>query len=338
MRVFPIIFLLIATNVFSQDLNESTNSFFDDSVTKEFTLTTILLEGEVENPGDVDLTSLPIHEIIVKEAMQDEEGNTKFVGSYHCSGYSLFDIVNQKTLMKGNKKDFKPFVDLYVVIENNAGNKVVVSWGELYYTKNIHSIILSKSVSSIRPSKINKVWPMPETPRMIFSNDLFNDRFIDNPVKISVVSHKGDFPKEKNLYTEEISLFVDGKEIGQIEEISSGNNFKNIEVVDYGHGMGFKGIQTIEGAPLKFEIAKILNENELSPNLQNRLVIISAKDSYRVVYSLSEIMNRNNGDEFLLIEKEDDPKAGKFRLYSLPDFFVDRCVRSISKIEIIDIK
>jgi len=319
-------------------LNESTNSFFDDSVTKEFILTTISLEGEVENPGDVDLTSLPIHEVIVKEALKGGEGNTKFVGAYHCSGYSLFDIVNQKTLKKVNKKDFKPFVDLYVVIENDAGKKVVVSWGELYYTKNIHSIILSKSVSSIRPSKINKVWPMPNVPRMIFSNDLFNDRYIENPVKVTVVSYKDDFTKEKELYSEEIHLCLDGKEIEKIDNISSDNTFKSIEVIDYGHGMGFKGIQTIEGAPLKFEISEILNEYKLKPDLQNSLVVISAKDSYRAVYTLSEIMNRNNGDDFLLIDKEDDPKAGKFRLYSSSDFFVDRCVRSINKIDIIIIK
>ena len=116
MRVISIIILFIATNVIAQDLNESTNSFFDDSVTKEFTLTTISLEGEVENPGKINLKSLPIHELTAKEAVKDNEGNTKFVGAYHYSGYSLFDIVNQKTLKKANVTDYSPFVDLYVII------------------------------------------------------------------------------------------------------------------------------------------------------------------------------------------------------------------------------
>jgi hypothetical protein len=42
--------------------------------------------------------------------------------------------------------------------------------------------------------------------------------------------------------------------------------------------------------------------------------------------------------DFLLIEKNDSKEEGKYNLFATPDFFVDRNVRSVEKIEILQVK
>ena len=64
------------------------------------------------------------------------------------------------------------------------------------------------------------------------------------------------------------------------------------------------------------------------------IAIGSAKDGYRVVLSLSEIMNRNDNEDFLLVDKKDTPGSGRYMLYPACDFFADRDVRAIEKLEL----
>ena len=69
----------------------------------------------------------------------------------------------------------------------------------------------------------------------------------------------------------------------------------------------------------------------------NTILCVSAKDGYRVTFSLSEILNRNDMNDFLLIEKTGSLEEGKYNLFATPDFFVDRNVRSVERIEILTV-
>ena len=117
MRRMCFMLLLFAASVPAQDVNQTTNSFFDDSEMKTFSLTSILVEGEVENPGPVDLSGLPVRNCPVKEVALIKD-KPEFKGAFFYSGYSLYDILNGKKVRKAGDNSFSPFVDLYVIVEN----------------------------------------------------------------------------------------------------------------------------------------------------------------------------------------------------------------------------
>jgi hypothetical protein len=55
-------------------------------------------------------------------------------------------------------------------------------------------------------------------------------------------------------------------------------------------------------------------------------------DGYRCVYTYSEIFNRNDQAEVLLIEDKENQDGGVFRLFPAADFFSDRAVKAVSEI------
>jgi len=334
-RLF-LFFCFLAIPLFAQELKENTSSFFDESEVKEFILKNIMVEGEVESPGMVDLSTLPIRNLPVKE-FSFLNGKDKFIGSYYYSGYSLFDILNSKKVKKANQADFKPFVDLYVIVENDKGEKAVFSWGEIYYGKDNFQFLISKSVNAINPSKLKMKWPFPAEPRLICNRDAYNVRFIANPTKITIKSFSGNFAKQKpaEIFSPEIKI-ISGSKTETIEDIKSSVEKRKYKNIGYGHGMGYKGVKDVDGYLLK-DILKAAMEFPYA-ELQNSIVCVSAKDGYRATYSLSEIINRSDNEDFLLSDRSDSKEDGKYSLFAAPDFFVDRNVRAVEKIEIVRVK
>ena len=110
------------------DSSDMTINFYDNAETFPLPVKDLYVDGEIANPGKVDFTGLPLHSVIVKEALLDTTGSDRFVGAYRYDGYSLFDILDKRILKKVNSSEFKPIIDLYVEIENEKGEKVVFSW------------------------------------------------------------------------------------------------------------------------------------------------------------------------------------------------------------------
>ncbi len=326
-----------AVAVFAQDVSQSTNSFFDDSELKTYALTSISVEGEVENPGPVDLSGLALRSCPVKEVAL-ENGRPEFKGAFFYAGYTLYDILNSKKVQKVKENSFSPPVDLFAVVENDKGEKAAFSWGEIYYSRDNFKILLSKSVQAVNPSRLKVTkWALPETPRMICANDFLNARFLSNPTKITVKSFRGVFATEKpkDIYAPEFTM-VSGAISATIREVSASVEKRNYRDVGYGHGMGFKGISEVRGFTLKDVIqaqVKLTAEDS-----RDGIALVSAKDGYRCALSLSEIVNRNDNLDFLLIDRKDVRDEGRYVLYASPDFFVDRNVKAIEKIEIVRAK
>ena len=128
------------------DSSDMTNNFYDNTETYPLPLKELIIEGEIENPGKVDFSELPVHSVIVKETLLDSSGGDRFVGAYRYDGYSLFDILNKRILKKANSAEFKPIIDLYIEVENANGEKAVFSWGEIYYPNNLHKILIATGV------------------------------------------------------------------------------------------------------------------------------------------------------------------------------------------------
>jgi hypothetical protein len=329
-------FLLMAAFP-AQDAGQRTSSFFDDSAARTFAPGSILLEGEVENPGPVDLTRLPLHGCPVKEVAL-ENGKPKFRGAYFYRGYSLYDILSTTSVKKDAGNTFAPFVDLYVEVGNAKGEVVAVSWGEIFYAKDHLRIQISKSVQGINPSKLAGIqWPLPDGPSLVCAGDLFNFRFLENPTRITVRSVRGTFAAQKPpvIYAPEIQLTA-GATRAPVRELGSALEQRKYSLVGYGHGTGFKGLSDLRGYLLKDILAAHLKLD--SDDLRRGVAVISAKDGYRCAFSVSEIMNRNDNQDFLLLDRKESREDGRYSLLAAADFFVDRNVRAVERIDIRRVK
>jgi hypothetical protein len=325
----------ISTQKFRYDESQKkTNDFYDDA--EPFVLEgsrIINVAGEISNPGEINIKQMPMHSLIVKETFIDGDSN-KFIGAYKYDGYSLYDILNEYKLKKKNEDSFKPIIDLYVIVENESGEKTILSWGELYYPVNRYNIIIATRVTRIVPSKSKELWPLPEKTKLIVSYDLLTERNISNPVKISIVSYDIELKVQKRLkplYSPEITIFNGNKKIRTINTIPE--NFKEIEyeAVFYGRGRGIHSTLPFNGYLLK-EILKS-DFSFSQENIQNGIIVIAAEDGYRAVFTFSEIFNRNDQSEVLLIpDPSNIEDGGAYKLFPSCDFFSDRAIKAINGI------
>jgi hypothetical protein len=318
-----------------QDTAELTNNFYDNTPTYKLPLNRIEITGEIENSGFIDLSKLSKRSLIVKETLLNSAGGNNFVGAYRYDGYSLFDILNGFVIKKKNAKEFSQIIDVYVEIENDKGEKAVFSWGEIFYPNNLHKIIIAGSVSRIVPSKAEDLWPIPTESKIVAANDLLTERNISNPVRINVVSYPRSFKVFKNLspmYSKTIKIFDSYELKGEISVIPSDMKIDTISIIFYGRGKGIHSTLPFTGVLLK----DLIKNNSIltKENIKNGIVCIVGKDGYRSVLSFSELFNRNDQQEFLIVPLEPYEDGGAFRLIAVSDFFSDRAIKSITEIHL----
>ncbi|OQA02099.1 MAG: hypothetical protein BWY70_00127 [Bacteroidetes bacterium ADurb.Bin408] len=325
--------LFILSIVNGQIKPKETNDFYDNDTLFSLGKVTVEIAGEIANPGPVDFSQLPLHQEIVKEALLNEKGDTAFVGAYRYDGYSLYDILNDRVIQKKNEKEFNPIIDLYVEVENDKGEKVVFSWGEIYYPINRHKIIIAMQVMRIVPSKTKDLWPLPTGCKVVAATDLLTERNIYNPVKITVKSYPKSFTVTRDmedLYSNEIKIYKKEQQLSTFTGFPSKNIPLIYHSVFYGKGRGIHGISTFNGMSVKELLWPYFSRNK--SNIRQALILVVAKDGYRSVFTYSEVFNRNDFQDFLLNDRSDDKKNGAFSIFPAPDFFSDRAVKGITAI------
>jgi hypothetical protein len=273
--------------------------------------------------------------VIVKETLLDSTGNDRFTGAFRYDGYSLFDILDKRIIKKANAEEFSPVIDLYVEIENDNGEKVVFSWGEIYYPINLHKIIIASSVSRIVPSRTKELWQLPEKSRIVAATDLVTERNISNPVRITVKSYPESFRVIKGLspiYSDKIKIY-NGKELaGNIFLFPEGIKNVTYNTIFYGRGKGIHSTSPFTGTMLKDMLTGYYPVSR--KNLRTGILCITGVDGYRSALSYSEVFNRNDQQEFLLIKTEPGEDGGLFRIFAACDFFSDRAIKSVSEIHL----
>ena len=315
------------------DRKDRTNNFYDNEITYSLPMADLEITGEVENPGKVDFSKLQKHSVIVKETLLKEDGSNGFVGAYRYDGYSLFDILNDRILNKNNKAEFPPIIDLYVEVENAKGEKVILSWGELYYPNFLHQILIATDVMRIVPSKTKDYWPLPSESRLIVGCDLITERNISSPVRITVKSYPHSFTVNRELsplFSPDITINNGAGTTGKIETLPASLQTITLHTVFYGKGRGIHSTQPFSGVLLSELLAGEYPVNKVY--LRNGLVTIVGKDGYRSVYTYSEIMNRNDQAGILVVPTCKEEDGGKFRIFPSCDFFSDRAVKGVSEI------
>jgi hypothetical protein len=317
------------------DTSDMTNNFYDNTETFSLPLNDLTIDGEISNPGKVDFPKLQLRSVIVKETLLDSAGGDRFVGAYRYDGYSLFDLLNDRILKKANSEEFNPIIDLYVEIENRTGEKVVFSWGEIYYPNNLHKILIASSVSRIVPSKTKKLWPLPEVSKIVAASDLVTERNISEPVRITVKSIRKSFPVVKGIspmYSKEIKLYDDNKQLGKISPVNEKEDV-TFYTIFYGRGKGIHSTSPFNGMMLRNELSDYYKTDR--QNLKTGIICIAGLDGYRCAVSFSELFNRNDQQEFLLVRTEPDEDGGLFRIFVASDFFSDRAIKSVSEIHLL---
>jgi hypothetical protein len=312
-----------------------TNNFYDNTESYALPVKELIIEGEITNPGKVDFSQLTKHMVFVKETLLDSTGGDRFVGAYRYDGYSLFDILDKKILKKNNKSEFSPIIDLFVEIENDKGQKVVFSWGEICYPYNLHKIIIATDVSRIVPSKTKDLWTLPVTGKIVAASDLITERNISDPVRITVISYPKSFTVVKGLspmYASEIKLFSTKLLVGKITSIPGNINNQTFNTVFYGRGKGIHSTSLFTGTQLKQLIQNYYPLNR--ENLQSGIFCLAGIDGYRCAVSYLELFNRNDQQEFLLVKTQPNENGGLFRIVAACDFFSDRAIKSVSEIHL----
>jgi hypothetical protein len=158
------------------------------------------VSGEILNPGQAYVDKLLQRSVVVKEYFPSKRnGKLEFRGAFQYIGYSLSDIVKDYVVSKYNKSEFGLPTDVFVIVENDRGDKAVFSWGELFYSTHNHDIILATHVQPIYPTADDEKWPLPDRTRLVASNDFITVRNIDQPSKIIIRSFPESFPGSKGL-------------------------------------------------------------------------------------------------------------------------------------------
>jgi hypothetical protein len=304
------------------------NSLFHRSKPEALQAGKLMIQGEIDKAGYIDFAKIYQREVFVKETKEGE-----FLGAYRYTGYSLFDLLNKHLLQKKNAKEFPPAIDAYIVVENEAGEKVSFSWSEIFHTAQLHQVLIATAVAPIQPYKKEVNYPIPVKWKLIAAGDFTSERFLDNPISISIVSFdKKNYPIVKGMkpaYSEFISLVLHDSIVAQIDK----NGLHNCEIVYktsfYGMGMGNHPSEGFRGFPLELMTTDAIpNSAELK---KEGLICFVGVDGYRTVYSYSELFNRADGVKPILTMNE-QADGGLFRIFHPTDFFADRSVKALTEL------
>ncbi|HCC71980.1 MAG TPA: hypothetical protein DEQ09_12635 [Bacteroidales bacterium] len=288
--------------------------------------------GEVKEEQEIMLSTLKLRSVVVKEVLP-EDGKPAFKGTYRYDGYSLEDLLGYVELDK--KSEFNPITDLYVKVHNSEGSYALISWAKIFYPVHHHLQLITTRVSRHVPYKTPDVqYPLPQKSKLVIGNDLLTCRNITNPVSIEVCSCQGDFPEIEmdRLFWPTLTLqgFSDSQVV--LEELPPSLPEKESEMVFYGRGRGIHQLSPFKGCYLSDLLWEYSQpDQEL---LRTGYIIASSPDAYHTIFSVSEIMNRNDRLETLIIDEDNYEQAGQFSLVVSGDFFSDRAMKALSRIEL----
>ena len=318
----------------SKNFASGGNSLFHRTEPVRMQQGTLMLAGEVTVAGPIDLKGLYERETVVREARHDSSGMA-LVGAYRYKGYSLLDLLNDNVLAKKNAELFRPAIDLYLIVENETGQRVVFSWSEIFHTARPHQIMIATAAAPVLPYKREVTYPVSPIWRIVAADDLNNERFLENPSKITVVSFdKKEYPinrEIKPLFSSAIDVRLHDSIVAVLGPDQASQEHLHYETTFYGMGMGYHSVDGFSGPSVEVLLKPFTAHlhDELSGS---GLVCFSGLDGYRTVFSYSELFNRADGIKAILAVNEEE--GGMFRLFHPADFFADRSVKALQEVYI----
>lgn len=321
----------------SLPFNPNGNSLFHQTDLTAMPSGLLEVAGEVSNPGMVNLKKFYKREVFIREANLAPDGLAVFTGAYRYKGYSLFDLLHPFNHQKKNSDVFRPAIDLYVIVENDKGESVTLSWGEIFFTSTPHQILIATEAAPVKPYRKEVEYPVDSQWKLVVGSDLFATRQLINPVKITVKSFdRKNYTINRDLspmYSHELIISLKDSLIFKVNEYTHEMNNLTYRSVFYGIGMGHHPNHVFKGRSLNDVASK--HFDLLNPILfRNGLVCFAGIDGYRAIFSFSELFNRVDQTASMLVVTEDGLDGGRYRIFHPIDFYADRSVKSLAEMYI----
>ncbi|MHC1697288.1 MAG: SAM-dependent methyltransferase [Geobacteraceae bacterium] len=307
---------------------------------QEFTIT-----GLVKRPLALSLEDLAkFHTTTLR--INDIKKNGAYHGVFTTQGVPLKNLLDVALVEKEASNYAKP-IDLAIVVRDKSGNKVALSWGEVFY-RNPADVVIAYSATPVMPHHDNcgschtndftkpyldQLSRTISLPKLVIANDFDSDRSLEGIVSIEVVNlqPKGTVKKKGELFSPRLVFS------GQMENpvtIFSLDNLPRATVAMniVGDGRGFHGRGLYSGVPL----AELVTAVGIEPDLRS-VIIISSPDGYRALVSWGELTLSPQGQRIIVADEVNGKpieKGGKFMLVLPDDLATDREVKAVAKIEV----
>ena len=303
--------------------------------------------GAVKQPLQLTLNDLSRFQSVpvrLNELTRDK----KFHGVFNYRGVPLKELLEAAVVQKGEAAFSKP-LDMAIVVRNREGKQTVLSWGEVFY-RNPAEIVLAFQGEPINPLRdcaachkpeVYRVWFDPlkrkvGLPKLVVANDFFTERSLEDITSIEVVDLHLKMPvtRMKELFAPELSVVAEAKPPLNVTELSA---YPRLEVVGKvtGDGKGYHGLLRFEGVALVDLLTKAGAVQDL-----NTAVVISAPDGYRSLISMGELVLNPLGRRILIADRKEGKPIqadGRFKLVIPDDLSADRWVKSVSRIEVVNL-
>ena len=309
---------------------------------------TISITGLVKHPLNLtmdDLAGFDTIKVQLNEVMEDGS----YRGVFYYRGVPLKTLLETAFVQKDETAFSKP-VDLAILARDSKGREVALSWGEVFY-RNSGRTIVATSALPVMPHKDCRACHTPEEykgrldqlnreigfPKLVVAGDAYADRSLENLTAVEVLEVRPATSAKKMewLFSPHFSI------TGAVGEALTVKNIQSyvrtaLRVKHLGEGKGYHGIDKFGGVPFK----AILKGANLKRDLST-VLLISAPDGYRSLFSYGELFLAPEGDRVMVANRIDDQtikKGGKFRIVCPDDLMSDRTVKAVQKVEIIPLR
>jgi precorrin-4 methylase len=294
------------------------------------------------NLSTEDLANLSQSEIRFAEVSR----GGRFSGHFVYRGVSLRALLQLATIQK-EVAGFSKSIDLAIVLSNKEGQKVVLSWGEVFY-RNAADVIIATSAVPVTPHAagrcgqchgaevfqpaLDQLGRKIGFPRLVTSGDFFADRCLENVTHIEIVEPGKAQEKKEERKAGQFTI-VNSK--GQSTSFKSLAGYPRVSVTmkEIGSGKGYHGIKHYEGVSLRDLLKKTEGDEKI-----DRVAVVTSTDGYRSLVSFGELFLSSLGERVIITDHAQGktlPKDKKFSLVVPDDALSDREVKTVSKIEVI---
>ena len=134
------------------------------------------------------------------------------------------------------------------------------------------------------------------------------------------------------MFSKQVKLYEKGVRVRTLADYPPDSEEVTFNTIFYGRGKGIHSTEPFNGVMLKDILTADYPVSR--ENLQKGIMCISAEDGYRCAISFSELFNRSDQQEFLLVKTDPGEDGGLFRIFPAADFFSDRAIKSVLEIHL----
>lgn len=302
------------------------------------------ITGAVTHPLQVTLEDMQRYQTIQIQ-LNEVLADSSFHGVFTYQGVPLKTLLELADIAKGDS-GFPSLIDLAILVRNKQGDRVTLSWGEVF-CKNPSEFMVATSAVPVKPFKdctgcharnefkprLEQYERTPMLPKLVIAGDMYTDRCLEDISTLEIIHLRPGMATQKlpELFSPAIRVKGSVKKEMTIKKLSS---FPELTIpCMHGDCRGYHGIQTYSGAALK----DIMRRASMQPDL-NSVLLISAPDGYRALVSYGELFLARGGERIMIADQlNGSPLAtgGRFYLVFPDDLTFERRVDAVAEIKVL---